>query len=387
MIAIHSTALGPVARRRAVLALRAASTTRSLDALRLSEAMTLKAAVAGLHQGGGKAVVQWDDPDRPRPAALLHALGRADRRPRRSLPRGRGRRRDHRRHERARARSRHGSPGSTSRSAARATRRRSPRSASCTRCARCCAELDGDRRSRSSVSCVQGAGHVGAHARRACSSPTGADVVGVGRLRRSRADGARRVSRRRACIAADAALRRRSATCSRRARSAACSTTVTIPRLQCRAIVGAANNQLGATVRTAMLAARGILYVARLRRERGRHHQHRRGVRRATTATRALEHTAAHRRDHDRACLAVGTRARASPRCAPPSSSPAAAIAEEGARPPLGTRRSRRLDERRPPHPAAPVTADPRRVCAGCTTPSACCRCGRASSGRAGATP
>jgi leucine dehydrogenase len=47
------------------------------DALRLSEAMTLKAAMAGLHQGGGKAVVLWDDPDRPRPPELLHALGRA----------------------------------------------------------------------------------------------------------------------------------------------------------------------------------------------------------------------------------------------------------------------------------------------------------------------
>ena len=52
------------ARWRPVLALRAATSTRSLDALRLSEAMTLKAAIAGLHQGGGKAVVQWDDPDR-----------------------------------------------------------------------------------------------------------------------------------------------------------------------------------------------------------------------------------------------------------------------------------------------------------------------------------
>ena len=39
--------------------------------------MTLKAAIAGLHQGGGKTVVLWDDPERPRPAALLHALGRA----------------------------------------------------------------------------------------------------------------------------------------------------------------------------------------------------------------------------------------------------------------------------------------------------------------------
>jgi glutamate dehydrogenase/leucine dehydrogenase len=30
-----------------------------------------------LHQGGGKAVVHWEDPDRPRPRALLEALGHA----------------------------------------------------------------------------------------------------------------------------------------------------------------------------------------------------------------------------------------------------------------------------------------------------------------------
>src|SRR4029077_1163546 len=47
------------------------------DALRLSEAMTLKAAAAGLDQGGGKAVVLVDDPDAPRSVELLRALGRA----------------------------------------------------------------------------------------------------------------------------------------------------------------------------------------------------------------------------------------------------------------------------------------------------------------------
>ena len=57
----------------------------------------------------------WDDPDRPRPPALLARARPRDRRPRRSLPRGRGRRRDDRRHGRARATSRRGSPASTSR--------------------------------------------------------------------------------------------------------------------------------------------------------------------------------------------------------------------------------------------------------------------------------
>ena len=76
VIAIHSTALGP-----ALGGVRfwhyPQPVDAVLDALRLSQAMTYKAAVAGLHQGGGKAVVQWSEPDRPRPPELLHALGRA----------------------------------------------------------------------------------------------------------------------------------------------------------------------------------------------------------------------------------------------------------------------------------------------------------------------
>ena len=63
LIAIHSTALGP-----ALGGVRfwqyASEHDAMVDALRLSEAMTLKAAMAGLHQGGGKTVVMWDDPDR-----------------------------------------------------------------------------------------------------------------------------------------------------------------------------------------------------------------------------------------------------------------------------------------------------------------------------------
>ena len=76
VIAIHSTALGP---SLGGVRFRHYDTDGDAlaDALRLSEAMSLKASMAGLHQGGGKAVVHWDDPDRPRPAALLEALGRA----------------------------------------------------------------------------------------------------------------------------------------------------------------------------------------------------------------------------------------------------------------------------------------------------------------------
>ncbi len=99
VIAIHSTALGP---SLGGVRFRDYETDADAldDVLRLSEAMSLKAAISGLHQGGGKAVVRWDDPDRPRPQVLLDALGSRHRRPGRSLPRGRGPRRDDRRHER-----------------------------------------------------------------------------------------------------------------------------------------------------------------------------------------------------------------------------------------------------------------------------------------------
>lgn len=76
VIAIHSTALGP-----ALGGIRFWPYDRDSDgirdALRLAEAMTWKAAVAGLDQGGGKAVVFVDDPDVPRSPELLRALGRA----------------------------------------------------------------------------------------------------------------------------------------------------------------------------------------------------------------------------------------------------------------------------------------------------------------------
>ncbi len=75
IIAIHSTALGPAL--GGVRFWQYASEADAVrDALRLSEAMTLKAAAAGLDQGGGKAVVLID-PARPRDEATLRALGRA----------------------------------------------------------------------------------------------------------------------------------------------------------------------------------------------------------------------------------------------------------------------------------------------------------------------
>ena len=50
-------------------------------------------------------------------------------------------------------------------------------------------------------------------------------------------------------------------TSSRRARSAACSTTTTVPLLRCRAIAGAANNQLASDEIADELHARGILWA------------------------------------------------------------------------------------------------------------------------------
>ena len=75
IIAIHSTALGP-----SLGGIRfwkyADETTMVEDARRLASAMTMKAAVAGLQQGGGKTVVAWDDPRRPRTEDQLRVLGR-----------------------------------------------------------------------------------------------------------------------------------------------------------------------------------------------------------------------------------------------------------------------------------------------------------------------
>ena len=76
IIAIHSTALGPSL--GGVRFWHYPTEDDALaDVLALSEAMTLKAAAAGLDQGGGKAVVMWDDPHAPRPEPFLRSLGRA----------------------------------------------------------------------------------------------------------------------------------------------------------------------------------------------------------------------------------------------------------------------------------------------------------------------
>jgi glutamate dehydrogenase/leucine dehydrogenase len=76
VVGIHSTALGP-----ALGGIRFWRYPRDEDALadvlRLSAAMTMKAAVAGLDQGGGKTVVLWDDPNTVRSEPFFQSLGRA----------------------------------------------------------------------------------------------------------------------------------------------------------------------------------------------------------------------------------------------------------------------------------------------------------------------
>lgn len=74
IIAVHSTTLGP-----AIGGTRYHPYDTEEDALadvlRLSEAMTYKAAVSGLDCGGGKAVI-WGDPTTGKSEALLRAYGR-----------------------------------------------------------------------------------------------------------------------------------------------------------------------------------------------------------------------------------------------------------------------------------------------------------------------
>jgi leucine dehydrogenase len=74
-IALHDTTLGPAAggtRMRTYPTLDAAA----VDALRLARAMTAKAALCGVARGGGKAVI-LGDPARDKSEALLLAYGRA----------------------------------------------------------------------------------------------------------------------------------------------------------------------------------------------------------------------------------------------------------------------------------------------------------------------
>jgi leucine dehydrogenase len=74
IIAIHNTVLGPALGGTRMWPY--ASEAEALnDVLRLSRGMTYKAAVSGLNLGGGKAVI-WGDPNKDKSEALFRAFGR-----------------------------------------------------------------------------------------------------------------------------------------------------------------------------------------------------------------------------------------------------------------------------------------------------------------------
>jgi leucine dehydrogenase len=255
IIAVHSTALGPSL--GGVRFWRYATEHDALvDALQLSEAMTLKAAVAGLHQGGGKAVVMWDQPDRPRPPALLHALGRAiDDLGGRYL-----------------AAEDVGATTSDMEGLAEVTpwvtgvgleRGGSGDPSPVTAAgvvhamSAVCAAIDGRPSLAGRRVVVQGAGHVGSHVARTLVG-AGAEVV-VSDIFDARADELVRtlgVTK----VPADQAL---STPCDILSPCALGDVVVesTLPTLRCHAIVGAANNQLGSVGADRALADRGILYA------------------------------------------------------------------------------------------------------------------------------
>lgn len=74
IIAVHSTALGPSLGGCRMVAY-ASEADALTDVLRLSRAMSYKAALADLPQGGGKSVI-WGDPLGDKTDALIDAMGR-----------------------------------------------------------------------------------------------------------------------------------------------------------------------------------------------------------------------------------------------------------------------------------------------------------------------
>jgi glutamate dehydrogenase/leucine dehydrogenase len=255
VIAVHSTALGP-----ALGGVRFCpyenDTDALADALRLSEAMSLKAAMAGLHQGGGKAVVHWDDPDRARPSALLAALGRAihDLGGRYLAAEDVGATTDD---MDALARVTPWVTGVDERAGGSGDP--SPVTAYGVVCAMRAAvrELDGESTLRERRVTVVGVGHVGAPLV-ALLANEGA-LVTVSDVFPERVD--EMVKHHNVeVVAPEDAL---ATPCDILAPCAlgAAFDDATIPRLRCRAVVGAANNQLGTTTAAEQLADRDVLYV------------------------------------------------------------------------------------------------------------------------------
>ncbi|HEY8217957.1 MAG TPA: Glu/Leu/Phe/Val dehydrogenase dimerization domain-containing protein [Acidimicrobiia bacterium] len=255
VIAVHSTALGP-----SLGGIRfwhyATEADAVEDALRLSEAMTLKAAAAGLHQGGGKAVVLVDDPDAPRSVELLHAMGRAiDELGGRYLAAE--------------------DVGATTRDmdllaevtpwvtgvdpAAGGSGDPSPVTAVGVVAAMRATlhALDGDSAVSGRRVAVQGVGHVGSHLTGLLVG-AGADVV-VADVNRPRA--ARVAASTGAELLTDDIILEVECDVLAPCALGGVLDDETVPRLRCRAVCGAANNQLAAEKVDELLAARGVLYA------------------------------------------------------------------------------------------------------------------------------
>jgi leucine dehydrogenase len=255
VIAVHSTALGPSL--GGIRFWRYASETDAVhDVLRLSEAMTLKAAAAGLHQGGGKAVVLVDDPELPRSRELLHAMGRAiDEMGGRYLAA-----------EDVGATMRDmdliaevtpwvtgvdlgaggsGDPAPFTAAGVLAAMRATMR------------ELDGDPSLAGRRIAIQGAGHVGGRLAR-LAADAGAAVV----LADVNHERARRVADEVGATTAEAAhILEEECDVLAPCALGGVLDDVSVPRLRCRAICGAANNQLADEAIDGLLVARGVLYA------------------------------------------------------------------------------------------------------------------------------
>jgi leucine dehydrogenase len=254
IIAVHSTALGPSL--GGIRFWRYPSEHDAvLDALRLSEAMSLKASAAGLHQGGGKAVVLWDVPDAPRSEEQLHAIGRAidELGGRYIAAEDVG----------ATPRDMQGiaaeTPWVTGIEGPGGSGDPSPMTAYgvIEAMGSVLEELDGARSLAGKRIVVDGVGHVGSHLARLLAE--GEARVAVADVNPDRVDALVRDIAVEP-LAVDRALEEPCDVLAPCALGGALNET-TIPRLRCRAVCGAANNQLADAAADDAIAARGILYA------------------------------------------------------------------------------------------------------------------------------
>ena len=266
IIAVHSTARGPAAGGCRMWPYPDADAALE-DALRLSRAMSYKNAMADLELGGGKAVIIGDSRTQKTPA-LFEAFGRAVEDVGRQLLDRRGRRRLARRPD-ARAQAhplcrRPRRPPGASGDPSPVTAEGVFRGIELGVRARANRDLTGV------TVAIQGVGHVGAYLADKLHA-AGAKLIitdvnaGCAATRSPRATGAKVVAPD-AIFDADAEV---FAPCA----LGGAINADTLPRLKAKVIAGGANNQLADPEIGRALFERGMLYAARLRHQRRRHHQ------------------------------------------------------------------------------------------------------------------